>query len=71
MGGLIIFEKYDNTIIRILTAEVCNKYTSLAASPDMKSPNYLINGNLKTKCNSPGIWTGPESFEITGIQKIE
>ena len=72
MGGLLIFEQLEGNITSIMASEICNIDTSLTASINMKVPDYLVSGKLKTKCIAPiGVWTGPESFEITEIRKIK
>ena len=50
--------------------DLCSQSDTLTVTPDIKDPNYIVSGNVKTGCvNNSRISVPPLSFEITAIKK--
>ena len=57
--------QYESSVL------TCSISDTLKITPDIKNPDYIVSGNLKKECSSPGFssFNAPPRFEVTSTRK--
>ncbi|WP_159478357.1 hypothetical protein [Dyadobacter sp. 3J3] len=69
-NSLLLRLKSTEDVVYEELYQLCSKTDSLTITPDIKNPNYLVSGKVKSSCFfGPTLTVQAQLFEITAIKK--